>query len=146
MTVVLEPEIETGIRESFARQGLLVRLGARLDWVRQGQCQLSADFGEAVSQQHGFFHGGFIGALGDVAGGYAALSFMPAGSEVLTVEYKVNFLRPAKGERLEALASVLKPGRRLTVTRVDLAVVAEERSQLVATLQQTIMRVEAADG
>jgi uncharacterized protein (TIGR00369 family) len=93
-----------------------------------------------VSQQQGFFHGGTIGAVADTAGGYAALSLLPVGSEVVTLEYKINFLRPAAGDRLLAEGSVLRAGRSVTVTRIDVFVEAGGRKSLCAALQQSIMR------
>jgi uncharacterized protein (TIGR00369 family) len=97
-------------------------------------------FSERVGQQQGFFHGSVIGAVADTAGGYAALSLLPIGSEVVTLEYKVNFLRPAVGDRLMADASVLRAGRSVTVTRVDVFVEARGHRSLCAALQQSIMR------
>ncbi|GAB5471539.1 MAG: PaaI family thioesterase [Rhodospirillales bacterium] len=140
----LDPKKETEVRESFAQQGLMTSLGATLELLEPGRCLLAAPFDPALSQQHGFFHGGFIGALGDSAGGYAGLSLMPPGAEVLTVEYKVNFLRPAKGERMEALGQVIKPGRSLTVTTVEVSVLEAGARRLVAILQQTLMQFDPA--
>ena len=128
------------VRASFARQGLMRAIGAELTTLGPGRCPVQAAFSERVGQQHGFFHGGVIGAVADTAGGYAALSLLPVGSEVVTLEYKVNFLRPAVGERLMADAAVLRAGRSVTVTRVDVFVEARGRRSLCAALQQSIMR------
>ena len=127
------------MRASFARQGLMRAIGAELTAFGSGRCTVGLPFSEAVGQQHGFFHGGVIGAVADTAGGYAALSLMPVGSEVVTLEYKVNFLRPAAGDRLLAEGSVLRAGRSVTVTRVDVFVEARGRRQLCAALQQSIV-------
>ena len=134
------------VRASFARQGLFRALGATMTHLAPGLCTLELPFSDAVSQQQGFFHGGIIGALGDSAGGYAAFSLMPAGGEVLTLEYKINFLRPGAGERLIARGSVLRAGRTVTVTRVDVEIVQGSRSVLCAAMQQSLMAAPAAVG
>ena len=131
------------MRASFARQGLMRAIGAELATLGPGRCAVQVPFSEEVSQQHGFFHGGVIGAVADTAGGYAALSLLPVGSEVVTLEYKVNFLRPAAGDRLLAEGSVLRAGRSVTVTRVDVFVEAHGRKRLCAALQQSIVQAPA---
>ena len=134
------------VHASFARQGLMRAFGATLTQVSPGRCTIELPFSEAVSQQQGFFHGGIIAAVGDNAGGYAALSLMPEGSEVVTLEYKVNFLRPAAGERLVAEGLVLRAGRQVTVTRIDVAIVQGHRRALCAILQQSLMASPKALG
>ncbi|MCT4683243.1 MAG: PaaI family thioesterase [Roseicyclus sp.] len=120
MNTSLDQSVEQAIRDSFDRQGLMATLGARIDAIAPGRVTLSLPIGPAVSQQHGFAHAGASFALGDSAAGYAALSLMPPGSEVLTVEMKVNLIAPATGLRLIALGEVMKPGRRLSVVRATL--------------------------
>lgn len=132
---------EDEVRASFARQGLMRTIGAELVTLGPGRCTVAAPFSEKVGQQQGFFHGGVIGAVGDSAGGYAALSLLPIGSEVVTLEYKVNFLRPAAGDRLVAEGVVLRAGRSVTVTRVDVFIEARGQRSLCAALQQSLMRV-----
>jgi uncharacterized protein (TIGR00369 family) len=136
----LAAEKESEVRASFARQELMRAIGAELATLGPGRCTVEVPFSERVGQQQGFFHGGVIGAVADTAGGYAALSLLPVGSEVVTLEYKVNFLRPAAGDRLLAEGSVLRAGRSVTVTRVDVFVEARGRRSLCAALQQSIMR------
>jgi uncharacterized protein (TIGR00369 family) len=136
----LSAEKEGEVRASFARQGLMRAIDAELVTLEPGRCTVEVPFSESVGQQQGFFHGGVIGALADTAGGYAALSLLPVGSEVVTLEYKINFLRPAAGDRLSAEGSVLRAGRSVTVTRVDVFVEACGRKRLCAALQQSIMR------
>jgi uncharacterized protein (TIGR00369 family) len=136
----LSEEKESEVRASFARQGLMRAIGAELATLGPGRCTVEVAFSERVGQQQGFFHGGVIGAVADTAGGYAALSLLPVGSEVVTLEYKINFLRPAAGDRLLAEGSVLRAGRSVTVTRVDVFVEARGRRNLCAALQQSIMR------
>lgn len=98
-------------------------------------------FSARFGQQHGFFHGAIIGAIGDSAGGYAALSLMPAESEVVTVEYKINFVRPAEGKMLRAEGLVVKGGQTLTVTRMDVSVLGGKTDGTCALMQATMMRV-----
>ena len=131
------------IRASFARQGMMRVLGARMGEVAPGRVRIELPYGEMVGQQQGLFHGGAIGAIGDIAGGYAALSLMPAGSEVVTVEYKINFIRPAKGALLRAEGQVLRAGRSVTVARIDVLVIDGDKVTAVALLQATFMRVAA---
>jgi uncharacterized protein (TIGR00369 family) len=133
------------VRESFARQGLMRAIGASLTDLAPGRCTIAVPFSDAVSQQQGFFHGGIIGAIADTAGGYAALSLLPPGSEVVTLEYKINFLRPAAGQRLVAEGSVLRAGRSVTVTRVDVFIEVDGERRLCASLQQSIMQTPASD-
>ena len=136
----LSAEKESEVRASFARQGLMGAIGAELASLGPGHCTVEVPFSERVGQQQGLFHGGVIGAVADTAGGYAALSLLPVGSEVVTLEYKVNFLRPAAGDRLLAEGSVLRAGRSVAVTRVDVFVEARGQRSLCAALQQSIMR------
>jgi uncharacterized protein (TIGR00369 family) len=136
-----DPDFERVIAASFARQGLMRTLGARLHTVQPGRVVIEMPFDATVSQQQGLFHGGAIGAIGDVAGGYAALSLMPAGSEVVTVEYKINFIRPAAGVLMRAEGQILRAGKSLTVARVDVATIDGDRATVVGLLQATFMRV-----
>lgn len=140
----LAPETEKAVRDSFARQGLMGTVGAWLVEVARGRVVIELPFSARVSQQQGLFHGAVIGAIGDTAGGYAALSLMPAGSEVLTVEYKVNFVRPAKGQVLRAEGLVVKAGRTMTVVRSDISVRDGGKTGLAAVLLATMMRVPGA--
>lgn len=135
---------EAEVRASFARQGLMRGIGAVLAALGPGRCRIELPFAEGVGQQQGFFHGGIIGALADTAGGYAAMTLFPVGIEVLTLEYKINFLRPAAGDLLVAEGMVLRTGRSVAVTRVDVHVLAGGRPALCAALQQSIMRAPAA--
>lgn len=105
---------------------------------------IELSFSDLVGPQQGFFHGGIIGAVADTAGGYAALTLMPVGSEVLTLKYKINFLRPTVGVRLAAEGMVLRPGHSVTGTRVDVHVLVGHRMVLRAALQQSIMRAPGA--
>ncbi|MEQ8367114.1 MAG: PaaI family thioesterase [Roseicyclus sp.] len=113
----MQPEIAQKIRDSFSKQGLMGLIDAQVDSIEPGRVVLSLPITDGVSQQHGFAHAGTSFALGDSAAGYAALSLMAAEAEVLTVEMKINLIAPAKGLRLIAVGEVVKPGRRLMITR-----------------------------
>lgn len=138
------PDFERAVRDSFARQAFMHRLGAELLHVGPGLTEIGLDYDETLSQQHGYFHGGVIGTLADNAGGYAAFTLMPAESNVLTVEYKMNIVAPGRGERLIARGQVIRPGRTLTVTRADVFAVDGGTETLCATMLQTLMRLDAA--
>lgn len=139
MQSAVEAGVERAIRDSFGRQGLMATLGARIDAIAPGRVTLSLPIGSGVSQQHGFAHAGASFALGDSAAGYAALSLMPPGSEVLTVEMKINLIAPAKGVRLIAVGEVMKPGRRLSVVRATLFAELADESRLETALLQGTM-------
>ncbi len=132
-------DFEARVRDSFARQGAMALIGARLERVEPGAVDIAVDFRPEVSQQHGFFHGGIVGTIADSAGGYAAFSLMPDDATVLTVEYKINLIAPADGERLIARGRVIKPGRTLTVAHVDVYVHRDGHDHNCATMLQTLM-------
>ncbi len=137
-----DPQFAETIRASFARQGLMTTLRARLVSIEAGRVVIEMANGPHVGQQQGLVHGGAIGAIGDTAGGYAALSLMPAGSEVVTVEYKINFMRAAKGEIIRATGVVARAGRSVTVGRVEVeSGPAGGPMEAVALLQATFLRV-----
>jgi uncharacterized protein (TIGR00369 family) len=132
------------VQASLAKQGLMRHWGARLQSVEQGACVLTLPFSDRITQQQGTFHGGAMGALADIAGGYAALTVAPEGMEVVTVEYKINFLAACRGGELRASGRVLKAGRRIIITAAEVVHVADDgRETLCAVLQQTIMPVPA---
>jgi uncharacterized protein (TIGR00369 family) len=141
-TVALETVEEAAIRASFARQELMGTLGAWLVDVRPGSVTIELPHARKLTQQQGFFHGGVIGALADTAAGYAAHSAMPRGSEVLTIEYKINFVRPAAGTLLRAIGTVVRAGRTLVVARADVACGPADNLQTCAVAQGTFMRID----
>ncbi|MBY6201276.1 PaaI family thioesterase [Maritalea mobilis] len=139
-TTSIAPERAQAIRDSFARQEMMATIGARIDEIAIGRVVLSLDVSPRIGQQHGFVHAGATFALGDSAAGYSALSLMPEGSEVLTVEMKINLLAPATGRRLIAEGEVVKPGRRLIIARATVRAEAEDGSlRDVAILQGTMI-------
>ena len=137
------PEIQRRVTESFERQGLMGHLGARLTHIGPGRVHIVLPARPEVTQQHGYFHAGATSAIADSAGGYAAFTLFPENTSVLTVEYKMNLLAPAEGDYLEAVGTVLKPGRTLTICRLDVHAVQATHRTLVAAGQQTLIRIEA---
>ena len=130
--------IEAEIRDSFAHQGMMTTMQAEVAALAPGECTLRAPFSHAVGQQHGAFHAGATSSLGDSAAGYAAKTLMPAGSDVLATSFSINLVRPAVGAWLEARAKVVKGGRTLTVSQVDMVVCEADGSEkLAATMTQT---------
>ncbi len=130
------------VQRSFERQGLMVLLGARVDKVAPGTCVLSLPYSDKVTQQQGAFHGGAVGALADIAAGYAALTQAPPDTEVVTVEYKINFMAGCQGGELRATGRVVKAGKRIMVTAAEVVHVADGGLETTcAILQQTIMPV-----
>lgn len=134
-----DPDFAERVRASFARQRMMEFIGAELTEVRPGYCEIRLPFRAEITQQHGYFHGGVIGTLADVAGGYAGFSLMPADSSVLTVEYKLNILAPGNGERLIAHGHVVKAGRNLVITRAEVFAERGNHRLLCAAMQQTLM-------
>lgn len=126
------------VRASFGKQGLMRLLGAEIVEAGEGACTIEVPFSDAVTQQERYFHGAVIGAIGDNAGGYAALTLAPSDREVLTVEYKVNFLAPAFGEKLVARGEVVTAGRRLFVCKAEVSVVDGGEERVCAALLQTV--------
>jgi uncharacterized protein (TIGR00369 family) len=116
-------------------------LGARIAHIAPGRVHIVLPSRPEVTQQHGYFHAGATSAIADSAGGYAAFTLFRENSAVLTVEYKINLLAPAVGEHIEAVGTVLKSGRTLTVCRLEVFGVQGSQRSLVATGQQTLIRV-----
>jgi uncharacterized protein (TIGR00369 family) len=130
------------IDTSFQRQGMMRHLGARLLRVEPGLCEISLPYSERVTQQQGGFHGGAMGALADIAGGYAALTLTPDDSEVTTVEYKINFLSSFDSGELRATGRVVKAGKRIIVTTAEVVHVAADGARSdCAVMQQTLVPV-----
>jgi len=134
-----DAQFEARTRASFGRQGAMAYLGAVLDSVEAGRVSISLDFRPELSQQHGFFHAGIVSTIADSAGGYAGFTLFPADAAVLTVEFKLNLLAPADGERAIAVGQVLRHGRTLTVCRLDAYVDKRGHRTHCATGLQTLM-------
>jgi uncharacterized protein (TIGR00369 family) len=127
------------VRASFARQGAMKTIGAELVAIEPGYCSIALVPRPEIAQQHGYVHAGIVAAIADAAGGYAGFSLFPAGASVLTVEFKLNLIAPAEGDRLIAEGFVVKPGRTLTVTRGEVHAERSGERLLVAIMQQTLM-------
>ena len=141
MTAPDSPALER-VRRSFERQGMLRHLGVLLLRAEPGLCVLELPYDERVTQQQGSFHGGAMGTLADVAGGYAALSVAPEGMEVVTVEYKINLLAARREGVLRATGRVLRAGQRIIVTTAEiLHVDGNGRESPCAVMQQTLVPV-----
>lgn len=144
MTGANDPLLLERVRESFSRQSFMGLIGAEVIHASHGKVVLDLPFRTDLCQQNGFLHGGVVGAIADVAGGYAAYSVFGDGDDVLTVEYKLNLIRPAAGERLHATGEVLRAGRALTVCDLKVHAMREGKEVLCASGQQTLMRMETA--
>ena len=135
----VDEEFESRVRESFTRQGLMKHLGAELAVLEPGHAEIQVPFRLEVTQQDNYFHAGVSGAIADSACGYAAYTLMPADSSVLTVEYKMNLLAPAEGEKLVARGRVLRSGKTLKICAADVYVQKEGAEVHCATMLATIM-------
>ncbi len=127
------------VRASFALQHAMQLIRAELASVEHGRTEIHLPHWDGVEQQHGFVHGGIVGMIADSAAGYAAMSVTPADTSVLTVEYKMNLVAPADGEKLIARGKVVRPGRTLIVTQAEVFAVRNGQENLCALMQQTIM-------
>lgn len=139
------PDWEPTVRGSFARQKVMALIGAEMGALSPGHCEIRLPFHDDLTQQNGYFHAGVTSTIVDSAGGYAGLTLMPAGSDVLTVEFKLNLLAPANGEFLVAEGQVLKTGRNLVITRGEVYAIKNGRATHCATMQQTLMTMHAKE-
>lgn len=139
MTRVSNPDFAAGVTASFNKQNAMHLIRATLPVVEHGRTEIHVPHWEGVEQQHGFVHGGVVGMIADSAAGYAAMTTVPASASVLTVEYKLNLVAPADGEKLIARGQVVRPGRTLVVTKAEVFAVKEGTETLCALMQQTIM-------
>lgn len=134
-----DPGYEARVRDSFARQPFMALLGARITALAPGFCEITVDYRRELTQQHGFVHGGVLASIADSAAGYAAFSLMPADASILTVEYKLNLLRPGRGASMIARGRVLKPGRTLSVVQADVFARGQKGEEQVVSSLQTLM-------
>ena len=137
-------DAEERVRRSFALQGYMAAIGADLVHVAPGEVDIALPFSERLTQQDGYLHAGVVAGATDSACGYAALTTMDADAEVLTVEFKINLLAPAAGDRLIARGRVVRTGRTLTVCRGEAVTVTDGREKHVATLTATLIAVRPA--
>lgn len=136
------PTFSDEIKQSFVQQTIMGLIGAELTLVEPGVIEITLPYRSDLTQHHGYIHAGVITTIADSACGYAAYTLMPQGSDVLAVEFKVNLMRPAKGDSFVARAEVMKSGRTLSVVRADVHALTGEQRELVAMMQGTMMRLE----
>jgi uncharacterized protein (TIGR00369 family) len=137
----VDADVEARVRRSFARQAYMAAIGAELVHVAVGEVDIALPFSDRLTQQDGYLHAGVVAGAADSACGYAALTTMDAGAEVLTVEFKINLLAPAAGERLVARGRVLRSGRTLTVCRGDAVTISDAQEKHVATMTATLIAI-----
>lgn len=142
MTQPPDPNYATRVRASFDKQRLMSTIGATLETVSPGAVTIRLPFRDDLTQQHGFLHAGAIASVADSACGYAALSLMPAEAGVLSIEFKVNMLSPARGDALLARAEVIRAGRKIMVCRADVFSITSSEEKLVAAMQGTMIVAE----
>ncbi len=141
-----DPDYAARVRASFERQGAMATIGAALVSVEAGGVTIELPWAQALTQQHGFLHAGIVATALDSACGYAGSSLMPAEAAVLTIEYKINLLAPARGQRFRMEGVVLKPGRTITVAEGRAYAIDDGREKLVATMNATLMAVFGREG
>jgi uncharacterized protein (TIGR00369 family) len=134
------------VRASFDRQRVMTTLGATLLQVEPGRAEIRLPYRAELTQQHGFLHAGIVATIADSACGYAAFSLMPADAAVLTIEYKINLMAPARGEAFTARGRVLRAGKTVTVCQAEVHALRDGAEHLVATLLATIMTVRERPG
>ena len=140
------PDFAERVRSSFARQSVMGLIGAELDMVLPGEVTIRIPFRNDLTQQHGFLHAGIVTTVVDSACGYAAFSLMPAKSSVLTIEFKVNLLAPAKGSSFLAKGTVVKTGKTITVCSGEVYALDADAQKLIATISSTIMTLQNRPG
>ena len=141
----LNPSFAEDVARSFAQQPIMNLIGATLSLVEPGVVEIILPYRADLAQQNGYLHAGIVTTIADTACGYAAFTLMPAGSNVLSVEFKVNLLRPAQGVEFVARAEVIKAGRTLTVVRADVFGIDGNKRELIATMQGTMIRVDSKE-
>lgn len=134
-----DPDYAVRVRASFDLQQAMTLIGAELAVIEPGFTEIHLPYQPQLTQQRGYVHGGVVGMIADSAAGYAAATLTPHDSDVLTVEYKLNLVAPAEGQRLVARGEVVKPGRTLIITRAEVFAIRDEKWTLCALMQQTIM-------
>ncbi len=142
-----DPDFAPRVRASFGRQAAMDTLGASLESVEAGRVVIALPFSARLTQQHGFLHAGMVATALDSACGYAGATLMPAEAGVLTIEFKINLMAPAEGQRFRMVGQVLKPGRTVTFTEGQAwAIDAQGSEKLIATMVATLMTVTGREG
>ena len=137
----VDADWEARLRSSFARQTVMTTFGATLGRVAPGEVEILLPYRADLCQQHGFLHAGVVSTIADSAGGYAGFTLFPPDASILTVEFKINMLAPADGDRLRAVGRVYKPGRTLTICQVEAWMRKDGRERACAVMQQTLMTI-----
>ena len=140
-----DPAFAERVRASFAKQGAMHTIGARLADIAPGRVVIELDWQQGLTQQHGSLHAGMVPTALDSACGYAASTLMPAEAGVLTIEYKINLLAPAQGSRFRMEGSVVKPGRTISVTEGRAWAIEDGREKLIATMGATLMTISGRE-
>ena len=140
-----DPEYRARVTQSFAEQAIMRTIGAELAEVSPGQVVIELPYDRRLTQQDGFLHAGISSTIVDSACGYAAFSLMPAEARVLTIEFKINLLAPAAGERFRAIGTVRKPGRQVFVAEGELIALSGDEQRTVASMTGTLMAVMPRD-
>jgi uncharacterized protein (TIGR00369 family) len=143
---VRDPNYVERVRDAFSRQGFLRHIDARVEEIAPGRCVIAADFRNELAQQNGFFHGGLLGTIADAAGAGAAATLIGAQQWLLTAEYKINFLNPARARLLKAVGEVARAGRTLTVSQVNLYGVDDSGQEQLCALATVTLMTMAMDG
>ena len=139
MTKIYDPNFAERVSASFAKQNAMELIQASMPLIEHGMTEIHLPHWAGVEQQHGFVHGGVVGMIADSAAGYAAMTMVSATDSVLTVEFKMNLVAPADGEKLIARGKVVRPGKTLIITQAEVFAVNGEKETLCALMQQTIM-------
>jgi uncharacterized protein (TIGR00369 family) len=139
-------DADARVRESFARQSIMTTIGAWIDAVRAGEVEIVLPFAPGILQQHGFVHAGVVATIADSACGYAALSMMPRDAAVLTTEFKIHLLSPARGDRLRAVGRVVRAGKKLVIAMGEVFAETGGASKQVALITASMMVMETATG
>jgi uncharacterized protein (TIGR00369 family) len=139
MTPIANPDFIQHVLASFDKQNAMRLIKASMPVVEHGKTEIHVPHWDGIEQQHGFVHGGVVGMIADSSAGYAAMTVAPANASVLTVEYKMNLVAPADGDKLIARGQVVRPGRTLIVTQAEVFAVKNGKETLCALMQQTIM-------
>jgi len=139
MIKISDPHFAERVSASFARQNAMELIQATMPVIEHGMTEIHLPHWTGIEQQHGFVHGGVVGMIADSAAGYAAMTMVPANASVLTVEFKMNLVAPADGDKLIARGKVVRPGKTLIITQAEVFALKDGRETLCALMQQTIM-------
>lgn len=140
-----DPGYADRVKDSFARQGAMATIGASLGSIEPGRVVIELPWAAGLSQQHGFLHAGMVATALDSACGYAGFTLMQPDAGVLTIEFKINLLAPAKGQRFRMVGQVIKPGRTVTVSEGRAYAIDDGREKLIATMGATLMTITGRD-